>query len=99
MLGKENQMRIRTVAVVHFVAAITLLAVAAPALAVPRAHPGAEGEMIFVRPDGPYGSLTAYEIATRKAAFKLPAGMLSTDRSVFYSAVHEGDNTLVRSFD
>jgi WD40-like Beta Propeller Repeat len=99
ILGKEKLMRIRTVAVVHFVAAITLLAVATPALAAPRVHPGAEGELIFVRPDGPYGPLTAHEIATRKAAFKLPAGMLSTDRSVFYSAVHEGDDTLVKAFD
>jgi hypothetical protein len=92
-------MRVRALAVVPFVAAFTLLSFAAPALAVPSAHPGGEGEMIFVRPEGPHGSLIAYEINTRKLAFKLPAGILSTDRSVFYSSSHEDDDTLVKAFE
>jgi hypothetical protein len=94
-------MRIRTVAVLPFVAALSLVLFAVPVFAIPNAKhdPGGEVEMIFVRPEGPYGSLIAYEINSREATFKLPAGILSTDRTVFYSASRENENTLVKAFD
>jgi len=91
-------MGVRSFVVLHFLAALALLSLAAPVSAAPSAYPGTQGEKIFVRPEGPFGPLVAYEIATGKPAFKLPAGMLSTDRSVFYSAPPDGENTLVKAF-
>jgi hypothetical protein len=54
--------------------------------------------VVFVRPNGPYGSLQAYDVRTGERRFTLPAGALSADARTFLAAVAPKANrtTVVR---
>jgi hypothetical protein len=81
------------------IAALAALAMASAPVAAQAKVGGPPQELFYARPDGDRGPAIAYDVATGREHIRLPAGMLSADRSTFIAAEPAGGRTDLRTFD
>lgn len=59
---------------------------------------GGEEQLVLVRPQGSAGPLVAYAARGGELRFRLPAGRVAADRSVYYAATAAADGTRLRGY-